>query len=78
MTTKILQAVYTSSARNAVILTITISMIFAGAWSVQDSIMANAAKPQNNGELYKLFLPIQFRFCLDENSYELLKFDQDE
>lgn len=49
MTTKRLQAINTSSARNAVILTITISIIFAGAWSVQDNILADAAKPQKNG-----------------------------
>ncbi len=49
MITKRQQAMNTSSARTAVILTITISMIFAGAWSVQDSIMADAAKPQKNG-----------------------------
>ena len=39
----------TPSVRNAVILSITISLVFAGVWSMQDSFFANAAKPQNNG-----------------------------
>lgn len=39
----------TPSARNVVILSITISLVFAGVWSMQDSFLANAAKPQNNG-----------------------------
>ena len=39
----------TLSARNAVILSITISLVFAGVWSMQDSFLANAAKPQSNG-----------------------------
>jgi hypothetical protein len=43
------QITITSSARNAVILSITISLVFAGVWSMQDSFLANAAKPQSNG-----------------------------
>ncbi len=39
----------TPLARNAVILSITISLVFAGVWSMQDSFLANAAKPQKNG-----------------------------
>ena len=43
------QTKITPSARNAVILSITISLVFAGVWSMQDNFLANAAKPQNNG-----------------------------
>jgi len=39
----------TPLVRNAVIFSITISLVFAGVWSMQDSFLANAAKPQNNG-----------------------------
>jgi len=39
----------TPLARNAVILSITISLVFAGVWSMQDNFLANAAKPQKNG-----------------------------
>ena len=39
----------TPLVRNAVIFSITISLVFAGVWSMQDSFLANAAKPQKNG-----------------------------
>ena len=46
MVTKRQRVMNTSSARNAVILTITISMIIAGVYGAGENLLASAKKPQ--------------------------------